>query len=141
MIIKENGRWKSIRTNAETEKGIADLYKELSDEEKAVVDEIIKEYGTQGVSPLINTAYETEWDPSTGPPVPVREWINDEQLIGETGKTLYPILKNDLCELFEGGYSECILTGAIGWGKDYFATTCVLRVLYELLCLKNPQQS
>lgn len=109
MIIKENGRWKSIRTNSEIEAGIASLYKELSDEEKVVVDEIIKEYGTQGISPLINTAYETEWDPSTGPPVPVAEWINDEKLIGETGSTLYPVLKKDLVELFEGGYSECIL--------------------------------
>lgn len=142
IIQDPNGRWRSTpRTNKEVEDGIASLYKGLSEEERAVVDEIIKQYGVQGVSPLVNTAYEVEWDPQTGPPVPVAKWVNDENLIGETGKTLYPVLKNDLVELFEGGYSECILTGSIGWGKDYFATTCVMRTLYELLCLKNPQKS
>jgi len=32
-------------------------------------------------------------------------------------------------------------TGSIGWGKDYLATTCLLRVIYELICLKNPQET
>ena len=30
---------------------------------------------------------------------------------------------------------------SIGWGKDYFATTCLVRILYELCCLRNPSRS
>lgn len=142
MIKLVNGRWRSVRTEVENQNQITDLYKQLKPEERAVVDELLKEYGApSGGMPLLNTAYEVEWDKLTGPPIPVRQWVNDEYYLGETAKTLYPTLKADVVDLFEGGYTECILTGSIGWGKDYFATTCMLRVLYELLCLKNPQQS
>lgn len=72
-----NGRWRSFRTNSELEEGISKLYNELKDDEREVVDAIIKEYGVKGASPLINTAYEAEWDPQTGPPVPVSQWIDD----------------------------------------------------------------
>lgn len=113
MIKQVNGRWRSYRTPQETEVKLASLYKDLSPEEREVVDEILKEYGIKGKSPIINTAYEVEWDPSTGPPVPIRQWVDDTQLLGETAQTLYPVLKQDVIELFEGGYSECILTGCI----------------------------
>ena len=142
MIKEINGRWRSVKTPNESQNQIAALYKDLKPEEKAAVDAIIAEYGIQGgASPIINTAYEVEWDEETGPPIPIREWVNSDYYLGETHKTIYPKLKEDMIELFEGGYNECVLTGSIGWGKDYFATVCLIRVLYELLCLKNPQQS
>lgn len=112
-ITQVNGRWHSYKTEKEQKGLLADLYKDLKPEEREVVDQIIKDYGIKGESQIVETAYENEWDPNTGPPIPVRQWINDDYYLGETTKTLYPSLKEDLVEIFEGGYSEIILTGCI----------------------------
>lgn len=71
-------------------------------------------------------------------PVPVREWIKSKDYMNLGGQ-LFDRLVDDLEELFEGGYTEAIIDGAIGWGKSYFTSTALLRMVYEVSCLKNPQ--
>ena len=72
-------------------------------------------------------------------PVGTREFIESPQYLGLEGQ-VFPRLLDDLEELFEGGYVEAVLTGAIGWGKSTFAEIAMCRMLYEISCLRDPQK-
>jgi len=82
---------------------------------------------------LMNYTY--KWDP-----VGVREFIESEEYLGRQGE-VYPALLSDLTELFSGDYIEAVLTGAIGWGKSTFAELALVRMIYEVSCLRNPQKA
>lgn len=137
-ITYENGHYRSYRPVNETVEVLKKELAQMTPRQRAAVEEIIKQYGVKGQTSVADIAERHEWDKSTGPPIPVRQWVNDKYYLGETADTLFPRLKEDMVELFEGNYYECILTGSIGWGKDYFATTALVRVIYELICLKSP---
>ena len=144
MIRQENGYWRSYSTREEKVNAARKAIATLTPAEYAGFREICKEIATTGRSETAAAVSEFEWDEN---PMPVRDWLMDKDMLGETGRDMYPTLRDDFCELFAdgalalGGYYEAVLTGAIGWGKDYFATTAVVRMLYELLCLKNPQHT
>lgn len=106
-IINEFGHWKSIRD--QKSRALQLDFKGLSPAEREVAEQILRDKGTKGKSPILDLAYQTEWDPETGPPVPIEEWINSEHYLGETTHTLYPEYKKDIIEIFNGGYSEVIL--------------------------------
>jgi hypothetical protein len=151
VITQVGGRWRSVRTVAERDQIAKAAVADLSDQEKVALELVLQEWRASDAaaapilhSQLANDAADFEWDEQ---PMPVDEWLMDEDMIGETGADMYPQLRKDFCELFRhgalslGGYYEAVLTGAIGWGKDFCATTAVVRMLYELLCLKNPQHT
>lgn len=74
--------------------------------------------------------------------VPISDWLEDEYYMGRVGKSLYKPWKNDLTELFEyDGYDRGIVLGSVGVGKSTFSHLCVLRMLYEASCLRNPQEA
>lgn len=137
-IIQEYGRWRSVRTPDERKTSALELVEKLNPRERVMLQKILSDYRAAGRSEIAREVAEIEWDEQ---PLPVAEWLMNEELVGETGKDMYPQLRDDMVELFEGDYHEAILTGAIGWGKDFFATTACLRMLYELNCLKNPQHT
>lgn len=137
-IIQDNGRWRSIRTRDERKKIAAKQANSLNEREQIMLRKILDQWQQTGRSQIVDEVSKIEWEEN---PVPVREWLMNEELVGETGKDMYPQLRDDMAELFEGDYHEAILTGAIGWGKDFFATTACMRMLYELNCLKNPQHT
>ena len=137
-IVQEHGRWRSVRTPDERKTAATNLVAKLDPRERTMLQKILNDYQTTGKSGIVGEVAEIEWDEQ---PMPVAEWLMNEELIGETGHDMYPQLRADMVELFEGDYHEAILTGAIGWGKDFFATTAVMRMLYELNCLKNPQHT
>lgn len=75
------------------------------------------------------------------PVVDIETFIKDEYYLGQTCSELFPKLLVDLKELFDGGYREAILTGSIGWGKTFFASIALIRILYEISCLRDPHRS
>lgn len=113
MIVFEDGHYRSVRSVTEDSHALTKELSTFSPEEKAAVQEIIKQYSLAGKSSVADMAEKYEWDPDTGPPVPIREWVNSTYYLGETAETLFPKLKEDMIELFEGNYYECILTGCI----------------------------
>lgn len=137
-IIQENGRWRSVRTHDERKGAASSAVANLSDKERLALHKILQQMNLGGHSPLAQDVAEIEWEEQ---PIPVADWLGSVDHVGETGQDMYPQLRQDMVDLFEGNYHEAILTGAIGWGKDFFATTCCLRMLYELNCLKNPQHT
>lgn len=137
-ISQDNGRWRSVRTRDERKRIATKQAKSLNEREQIMLRKILDQWQQTGRSEIVDEVSKIEWEEN---PVPVREWLMAEELVGETGKDMYPQLREDMAELFEGDYHEAILTGAIGWGKDFFATTACMRMLYELNCLKNPQHT
>ncbi len=43
-----------------------------------------------------------------------------------------------LKDIFEGGYSEAVIDGAIGIGKSFISSVALAYMLYQLGCLKDP---
>lgn len=73
-------------------------------------------------------------------PVGMREFIESPDYLGMKGQ-VFPVLLEDLEELFDSRvFNEAVLTGAIGWGKSTFAELALVRMVYEVACLKNPQK-
>lgn len=75
-------------------------------------------------------------------PVDMHTFINDPYYLNLKGQ-VYPILEEDLCELFDpqNNYHEAVLTGGIGFGKTVFSEISIARMVYECSCLKNPQKA
>lgn len=137
-IVQDGGRWRSVRTPQERQSSAEERINALSAPEKVLLEKALLEWQLTGKSILVDDVSKVDWEEQ---PLPVREWLLREDLIGETGIDMYPQLREDMSELFDGDYHEAILTGSIGWGKDYFATAACLRMLYELCCLRNPQHT
>lgn len=77
-----------------------------TEQEKAALKLILDEWRSGKQSILVNEVADVEWDEI---PLPVDEWLMNEDMVGETGHDMYPQLREDLRELFEGGYSEAVL--------------------------------
>lgn len=72
-------------------------------------------------------------------PVDPETFFLDPYYLGLEGQ-IWPRILKDLIELFEGDYTEAVLTGAIGWGKGTFGEIAMCRMIYEVSCFRNPQQ-
>lgn len=138
MIFYEHGRWRSERTIDEAQSEVDEIISKLSPEELASVQHILDELNASGQSETADACAALEWDEI---PIPIEDWLESDEHIGDLRKSIYPVLKKDMIELFNGGYHEVILTGSTRWGKDFFATTAMTRLLYELCCLRDPAQS
>jgi hypothetical protein len=138
MIIETaDGHYKSVRTPAEDRSLIEYEIRDLDPRSRECVMMLI-EQGLVGETEAVDEAASDLWEI---PPVPIEEWIEDPQLVGDIHNSIFPQHKRDIIEFFNGGYHEYILTGGTGVGKTFAATICVMRILYELLCLKNPQKA
>jgi len=72
--------------------------------------------------------------------VPIRQWLSSTYFLGSHAKNLYPFWREEIVDFIEGGYSEWIITGAIGTGKSFAAEITAQRKLYELSCYDFPQR-
>lgn len=138
MIVQEAGRWRSHVTSEETNTELDEILDKLDADELASLEAILAEVGVSGTSQIADTCAELEWEEV---PVSIEEWLDSYHHIGDLKDSIYPVLKQDMIELFNGNYHEVILTGSTRWGKDFFSTTCMVRLLYELCCLRDPAQS
>lgn len=136
MIVKEKGHFRSFRSSEE--RGILTGYElgDLSLQEREAAMMILEEEVMTGASLVGEEISKDQWEII---PAPIEQWINDPDLVGDIHKSIFPQHKKDIIEFFNGNYHEYILTGGIGVGKTFTATVCIMRVLYELLCLRDPQ--
>lgn len=105
-ITVDNGRWRSVRTPDERKESARERVAALNPREKLMLHKVLAEWQATGRSKIVQEVSAIEWEEQ---PIPVREWLLREDLIGETGKDMYPQLREDLVELFEGDYHEAIL--------------------------------
>ena len=154
MIINKSGRTFSRRTPAEEENMLLKELKSLNPAERETLELLLaelkeappeevvpEEEGATIIAPslsLIDAMGQAEYKRT---PVDMHTFVTDPYFLGHTCDNIYPKLLEDLGELFEGGYHECIWTGSIGYGKTFTASIGVCRVIYELSCMKDPHRS
>lgn len=71
----------------------------------------------------------------------MEKFLTDPYFLGDTGKSLYPKLKESLIEMFSGGYKVAFYGGSLSAGKSTAGCIAVLRMIYEISCLKDPQSA
>lgn len=131
-----DGRPRSIRTEDELVQEVLSSLEAMSPDEQAAVLHYLDclERGEGGVlDQFVKVEYQEE-------PVDPLTFLQDEYYLGAVGNHMWPKLQDDFVELFEGDYSEAILSGSLGWGKSFFATCGLAYVLYQMSCLVNPQE-
>lgn len=139
-IVQEEGHWKSYRTDDESDLIFKKKIETADDFELKIAQALVRESLGGDLSTILKLA-EDQWDEV---PVSIEEWISNPYYIGDIGENLYVPVRESLIDLFqvpcwESDYQEVILTGGFGWGKSVLSGLIILRILYELVCLKNPQ--
>lgn len=151
MLVEKNGRTFSVRTAEELDEELQRELASLSKEERDALEVVLQELQAQkrpkrapgqrvqvqGAG-LYDALALSEYKHQ---PVDIRTFVKDPYYLGNTCETLYPKYLEDLIELFEGGYTECVITGAIGIGKSFFCSIGLCRILYEISCLKDPHKT
>ena len=142
MLKDETLRRYTELTQEEILKVLQSEIETLTPEEKEFLFKIFEEIQTgeyQKPISLYNALISSEYEET---PVDLLTFLEDDYYLGSICRDgMYPQLKKDFIELFTGDYEEVVLTGSIGWGKSFFASLIILRLVYELSCLKNPQQT
>lgn len=114
----------------------------LTPVEKEAVNKILCELRDKGSSDLYNEMLDEDYEEL---PVDIDTFIENDMYIGkitQQGTTIYPYWREKLRQIFDPNhnFNEIIFTGAIGLGKTTIAITAMAYILYQLLCLKNPQK-
>lgn len=141
MIVEEAGRFRTIRNPKEDEEALKKQLALLSEEEREALKILLHEItdpssenGTKLLDLIGNAEYKRT-------PVDMETFVKDPYFLGKTCAGTPKQVMDDLKAIFAGGYNEAILTGSIGWGKSFAASIGVCRVIYELSCMVNPQES
>ena len=109
----------------------------LSPEEKAYFEQCMAELEDNGNSDSYQAVVEPDW--KYEPPT-FEEWITDPYFAGTRGLHLYPLIRDELEEIFDKDYGEIILGGSIGWGKSYAAGFGMAYDFTRMACLRNPHE-
>ena len=117
----------------------------LSDSEKKLFLDIIKEYQSKGQS---KTFDDLRYQDYAEIPVDIDTFVDDDRYLGyawkdSEGKSkLYPYWRKRLRELFPDNITtsvnNAIFSGARGLGKSEIAILTAAYLMYRVLCLKNP---
>ena len=117
----------------------------LSDEERKLAVDILREYAENGQSELLDELTNVDFDEI---PVDIETFLHDPKYLGnalydaEGRFTVFPYWEAKLKEIFPDNvttaYNTVVLTGSIGIGKTLVADLILLYMLYRLLCLKDP---
>lgn len=124
--------------NTEIVNLLDELMKKLDPEERELLIQLV--HSVNDPAELLSLLEELNSFDYKWRPVDMETFILSPDYLNLRGQ-VYPKLMDDLIELFEGGYHEAVLTGAIGWGKSTFAEIALARMVYETSCLRNPQQA
>lgn len=121
--------------------------KNLTKREKELFYQIIDEYRDNGNSITYSSLL---YDDYVEVPVDIITFIEDNNYLGKAwhlpdgSSKLYPYWKDKLRELFkdnlDNAYNNAIFSGARGLGKSEIAITCILYVMYRVMCLKKPHE-
>ena len=121
------------------ERNWSETFNNLSEEEKKVALEILKQYSQEGKSSLLDDLKYADFEEI---PVDIHTFLHDKKYLGnalydQDGRfTLFPYWEEKLQDVFPDNlttkYNTIILTGSIGIGKSTFAVICLLYMLYRL---------
>ena len=121
--------------------------KNLSEEERAYVLNILKEMNETGTSKLYDDIIYNDYNEI---PVDIETFLQDDRYLGKAwhdasgNSKIYPYWMSVLKELFpnntETSVNNFIESGARGLGKSEIAVAVGLYLMYRVMCLKNAQE-
>lgn len=125
---------------------INELMNSLTEDEKKIVNNILKEYGEQGKSIILEKLKYKDYREI---PVDIMTFLTDDNYMGRAWKNfegklkVYPFWIDRLKEIFpnnlDTNYDLLLETGARGIGKSEVACGIIAPYLiYRVLCLKDP---
>lgn len=138
MIKDVGGRWKSFRTSEEIIKLFEKDYDSLSSEDKEIFNSIIRDFRVEGKSALFESISSSTYRIR---PCSMDSFLNDQYYLGEVSKSIFPAWKEELIKIFSNRYEEVILGGSLGAGKTLIAVIALIRMIYEVSCLKDPHDA
>lgn len=138
MIRDVGGRFRSFRTAEDYARLIQSEMASLSPEEKVAAQMILEDLLNSGQSPLLEEATQRMYRTK---PVSMKEFLDDPYFMGPVSKTFYPKMKEQLIEVFSGGYNIAFWGGALGVAKTTAGVIAIMRMAYELSCLWNPHET
>jgi len=138
MLIDEGGRYQTIRTDEDCLEIFKHEFESLQPLEREVALAAFSDYLQSGKSPIIELASQAIYKT---PPVTMDQFLSDSYFLGSICKTLFPKVKEELCEIFSGQYNRAIIGGALGLGKTLQGVIGILRMVYEASCLWNPHET
>jgi hypothetical protein len=127
-----------------------DVLDDLSEEEKKLALEILKQISQEGQSEILE---QLQFGDFAEVPVDIDTFLDDDRYLGKglwevdqmSGTrrcTIFPYWRETLKKLFPDNlttaYNTLILTGAIGIGKSFVGVIAMIYLLYRMLCLKDP---
>ena len=132
-IYREDGRWKTTRTDAEQLESFRTSVKKLSKEEREFLRSVLKspDSASKPLAAMWNLEYEEQ-------PCPPEKFLADPLYFGEIGKGIYKWIWRELPNVFKYGYDQIVCTGAQRTGKDTFGQILTSYLVHMLLCLKDP---
>lgn len=118
------------------------LLNSLTEEEKVVVKNIIKEIAKTGKSEQLKDLYYEDYEEI---PVDLETFLCDEVYLGKYtnyGKDIYDTWKKELAYVHNpiNFVDQWAITGSTGTGKSTVATYSLCYELYKLMCLKDPNR-
>lgn len=139
MIVRVDGRAKSVRTPSEAQQELEALLRDLSPDERRAVEIMMREVSFTGESAMLSAIGESHF---IQPQVPMRQFLEDDYYLGLSCRTLYPKIREDLVVFDEQGpFSEVLLGGGIGYGKSTLASILMAWTLYRMSLLYDPQSA
>ena len=132
-IYREDGRWKTTRTDAEQLESFRTSVKKLSKEEREFLRSVLRapDSASKPLAAMRNLEYEEQ-------PCPPEKFLADPLYFGEIGKGIYKWIWRELPNVFKYGYDQIVCTGAQRTGKDTFGQILTSYLVHMLLCLKDP---
>jgi hypothetical protein len=73
--------------------------------------------------------------------VPMDEFLHSQTYLGIAEDELYPAVMQTLMAVESEQYVEAVLKGSIGIGKTTAANISIIRQIYKISCMRNPQQT
>jgi hypothetical protein len=73
--------------------------------------------------------------------VPMDEFLHSQTYLGIAEDELYPAVMQTLIAVESEQYVEAVLKGSIGIGKTTAANISIIRQIYKISCMRNPQQT
>jgi hypothetical protein len=74
-------------------------------------------------------------------PVPLDEFLHSTTYLGIDEGEIYPAVRQTLEAVETEQYVEAVLKGSIGIGKTTAANLSIIRQIYKIACMRNPQQT
>ena len=107
-----------------------------------IITEVSMAEEGESTSPTLNYLYAIDYEEI---PVDIDTFIEHDDYLGITfdrGKGIYPYWRQVLRDVFssDSPFMEIVFSGAIGLGKSTIAEVGIAYILYQLLCLRNPQR-